>query len=216
MTVGVCKEEPPAPTRGKGPRTSPRSHGEQLHGGVATVAVARAESCILGSGLESNRFCSSPLLIFLLSLCSSSSCLLLLFLAFSSCHHHLFLAATFSCLLILSFFSCHRLLFLAAFSSCFLLIFLFFSATFCSPLFSLLSTSEMTRGHAACCHNLYFRAGGCHFFLSSPRPAAALSIASIDVPNVGQGYAWSPLPRPLRLPPLRPRMSPQASKDQQS
>lgn len=205
MTVGVCKEEPPAPTRGKGPRTSPRSHGEQLHGGVATVAVAGAESCILGSGLESNRFCSSPLLspllVFLIFL-SSSPLLGLLLLSSSSllgCHLLLSSSSLLGCLLLL--FSSHLLVLLGH---------LLFSS------FSLLSTSEMTRGHAACCHNLYFRAGGCHFFLSSPRPAAALSIASIDVPNVGQGYAWSPLPRPLRLPPLRPRMSPQASKDQQS
>lgn len=162
MAVGVCKEEPPAPTRGKGPRTSPRSHGEQLHGGVATVAVAGAESCILGTGLGSNRLCSSDLR--LSSFFSSSPCFphLLVFsssswpscpsplviiisswlppfLVFSSScpssRHRLLFLAAFSCLL---FFlsSRHHLVFLAAFSSCFLLIFLFFSATFCSPLFS--------------------------------------------------------------------------------
>lgn len=143
----------------------------------------------------------SPLLVFLIFL-SSSPLLGLLLLSSSSllgCHLLLSSSSLLGCLLLL--FSSHLLVLLGH---------LLFSS------FSLLSTSEMTRGHAACCHNLYFRAGGCHFFLSSPRPAAALSIASIDVPNVGQGYAWSPLPRPPRLPPLRPRMSPQASKDQQS
>lgn len=144
---------------------------------------------------------SSPLLgLFVLLLLSSSS--LLGCHLFLSSHLVLLLLSSSSllgCLLLL--FSSHLLVLLGH---------LLFSFLF------LLSTSEMTRGHAACCHNLYFRAGGgCHFFLSSPRPAAALSIASVDVPNVGRGYAWSPLPRPPRLPPLRPRMSPQASKDQQ-
>lgn len=194
--MGSARRSPRPQPGAKGPGRAPGPMGSSSTVGWPQWRWPEQRAASWAAGWRATG--SALRLSFLLSLCSSSSCLLLLFLAFSSCHHHLFLAATFSC---------HRLLFLAAFSSCFLLIFLFFSATFCSPLFSLLSTSEMTRGHAACCHNLYFRAGGCHFFLSSPRPAAALSIASIDVPNVGQGYAWSPLPRPPRLPPLRPRMS---------
>lgn len=46
-----------------------------------------------------------------------------------------------------------------------------------------------------------------------PQPAAAMSVASVDVPRAGWGCAWSRLPRP---PPLQPCVFPRASKDQWS
>lgn len=193
VTVGVGAGPARSPQPQRGPGVSP-GPGEQLQGGrpVVRAGGARAE---LGMGLESTQFSSSP----------HSSPLVFLILTFS-----FYLLLLFLLFLSSSFYLLSPLFFWAAFSSwpshpypssssllgLPLGLIITSLATSSSPL---LSTPEMTWGHAVCHHQPRFRAGG--VTVPSPTPSWPQLCPQLVLMSPGWDRAVSPA-QPPRPPPL--------------